>query len=307
MRIYAAQAAAITADTAILYRLAQDTDNNVWEAAITGLSKVVKHGGDVLYIRALSSPGYQVVLAAATALEGSTGPQALPALLDNLDRLTQEKRENSHDPRAALLKRISEQGSAANASRITPYLADFDTVVAVAADSTLAKWGAPHPAAHPMRLPIREEPLAQVFLAPKIELRVTMANGGRYTIRLFNNETPATVARIVRLTREHFYDGHVFQRVEPNFVVQGGGPDANEYVGDGPFMRDEIAWRSHLRGTLGVSGRGRDTGDAQWFFNLTDNTRLDHEYTVFGEVTAGRDVVERIVEGDRIARVEVVW
>jgi cyclophilin family peptidyl-prolyl cis-trans isomerase len=71
-------------------------------------------------------------------------------------------------------------------------------------------------------------------------------------------------------------------------------------------MRDEITWRSHLRGTLGVSSRGRDTGDAQWFVNLIDNTRLDHDYTVFGEVTSGLDVAERILEGDVIAHVEVV-
>ena len=59
-------------------------------------------------------------------------------------------------------------------------------------------------------------------------------------MRLFPDETPATVARVLRLVREGFYDGKVFQRVEPNFVIQGGGPDANEYVGDSTFMRDEL-------------------------------------------------------------------
>ena len=114
------------------------------------------------------------------------------------------------------------------------------------------------------------------------------------------------MARIVKLAREHYFDGHVFQRVEPNFVVQGGGPDATEYAGDAQFMRDEVAWRSHLRGTLGISSRGRDTGDAQWFFNLIDNTRLDHDYTVFGEVVRGEDVVERILAGGMIRSVVVV-
>ena len=83
------------------------------------------------------------------------------------------------------------------------------------------------------------------------------------------------------------------------------GPGASEYVGVDRFMRDELAGRSHMRGTIGISSRGRDTGDGQWFINLADNPLLDHEYTVFGEIVAGRAVAERIVEGDAIARVVV--
>src|SRR5438067_1354390 len=83
--------------------------------------------------------------------------------------------------------------------------------------------------------------------------------------------------------RSWYYDGLTFHRVLPNFVIQGGSPGANEYVGDGPFMRDEVG-RSNTRGTVGISTRGRDTGDAQIFINLVDNQRLDHEYTVIAEV-----------------------
>jgi len=61
-----------------------------------------------------------------------------------------------------------------------------------------------------------------------------------------------------------------------------------------------------VRGTLGVSTRGRDTGDAQIYVNLVDNPRLDHEFTVFAEVARGLDVVDRILEGDVIERVEIV-
>ena len=132
------------------------------------------------------------------------------------------------------------------------------------------------------------------------------SGGGSFTVRLFPDEAPATVARIIRLARAHYYDGHILQRVEPNFVIQGGGPDASEYVGDATFMRDELTPRSHFRGTLGISSRGRDTGDAQWFINLVDNPRLDHDYTVFGEVASGRGIVDQILEGDVIAHVEVI-
>jgi cyclophilin family peptidyl-prolyl cis-trans isomerase len=80
----------------------------------------------------------------------------------------------------------------------------------------------------------------------------------------------------------------------------------NEYVGDGPFMRDELSLAHHARATVGISTRGRDTGDAQWFINLVDNYRLDHDYTVFGTIVEGMDVVDRILEGDVMGTVRVI-
>jgi cyclophilin family peptidyl-prolyl cis-trans isomerase len=71
-------------------------------------------------------------------------------------------------------------------------------------------------------------------------------------------------------------------------------------------MRDEVGREMQARGTVGTSTRGRDTGDAQFYVNLVDNPRLDHDYTIFGRVTDGIDVVDRILEGDVIERVEVV-
>ena len=87
-------------------------------------------------------------------------------------------------------------------------------------------------------------------------------------------------------------------------MIQGGSPGANEYMGEPHYMRDEPGL--HLRGTVGISTRGRDTGDAQIFVNLVDSPRLDHIYTVFGTVVAGMDVVDDTIEGDVIERVEVV-
>jgi cyclophilin family peptidyl-prolyl cis-trans isomerase len=63
---------------------------------------------------------------------------------------------------------------------------------------------------------------------------------------------------------------------------------------------------SHWRGTVGASTRGRDTGDGQFFINLVDNLRLDHDYTVFGEVVIGMEVVDLVAEGDVITRATVV-
>ena len=308
-RVAAATAAADSRDVVVLMRLSADQDHNVREASIIGLARIRKHDADSSYIAALTSPGYQVVLAAATALAGSTHPGMLPAALDALDRLSAPKVENARDPRLALLERISEAGTRATAPRLQRYLMDFDTLVATTVANTLSKWSGSAVVAHPVPLPIREEPLARTYLSRRLQLRVTMApssGGGVFTVQLYSNETPATVARIIRLAKAHYYDGHRFQRVEPNFVIQGGGPDASEYVGDAAFMRDELALRTHAIGTLGISSRGRDTGDAQWFINVVDNPLLDHEYTVFGTIASGLSVATGILEGDRISMVEVI-
>ena len=92
----------------------------------------------------------------------------------------------------------------------------------------------------------------------------------------------------------------------PNFVIQGGSPGANEFIGDAAFMRDEVGSWPHVRGAVGISTRGRDTGDAQIFIDLVDNPRLDHEYTVFAQVLNGMDVVDQILEGDVIEKIEIL-
>ena len=108
------------------------------------------------------------------------------------------------------------------------------------------------------------------------------------------------------MVRSGWFNGLTWHRVVPNFVVQGGSPGASEYMGDGPFTRDELGLASHVRGTVGISTRGRDTGVGQLFFNLIDNWRLDHDYTIIGEVIAGMDVVDAWQEGAGIERVDLI-
>jgi cyclophilin family peptidyl-prolyl cis-trans isomerase len=114
------------------------------------------------------------------------------------------------------------------------------------------------------------------------------------------------VLRFAHLAASGYYNGLTFHRVVPNFVIQGGSPGANEYIGDAAFMRDEVGTWPHVRGAVGISTRGRDTGDAQIFIDLVDNPRLDHDFTVFAQVLSGMDVVDAILEGDVIDRIEIV-
>ena len=133
-----------------------------------------------------------------------------------------------------------------------------------------------------------------------------MRKGGTIAIQPLPLHALTNAYRFVRLARKGYFDGLTFHRWAANFVLQGGSPGANEYSGDGPYSRDEVGVRPHWRGTVGLSTRGHDTGDAQIFINLVDNVRLNHDYTVYGVVVAGMDLVDVVLEGDVIDRAEVV-
>jgi cyclophilin family peptidyl-prolyl cis-trans isomerase len=307
VRMYAARAAALLRDAECLTRLARDERDNVRDAAITGLKTVAGHDADSLYLEAIGRPDYQLIMTAANALIGTPRrTEATAALRAGLARITGEKRETSRDVRLALIARISELGQAADAQALLPYTSDFDPRVAAEAAAAVGKWTGQAPAVTPRPLPIAAPILADVERLRGARAVIRIAGRGTFEFMLLPDEAPATVARFVALARSGYYNGLTFHRVVPAFIVQGGSPGANEFVGDGPFMRDEIGIEPHVRGAASISTRGRDTGDAQIWFNLVDNPRLDHDYTVFGRVAAGADVLDRILECDVIEEVEIV-
>jgi cyclophilin family peptidyl-prolyl cis-trans isomerase len=323
VRMYAAAAAGELADTATLGKLARDASDNVRDGAVNALASLVRPtqgvsgariernaAVDSVFMAQLARTDHQLVLDAAKALDGARPSAQLgEALLASLARLTAKQSENSRDPRMELLARFEQVGAANHESRIRPYLSDYDPAVAARAAQVLRTWRVPTTGAAPRRLPRIPVSLADVARLRQSRIRVTMApasGGGSFEMRLFVDEAPASINRVVSLVRRGYYNGLTFHRIATNFVIQGGSPGANEYVGDDRFMRDEVGLRSHERGTVGISTRGRDTGDAQIFVNLIDNWRLDHDYTVIGDVVRGMNVVDAILEGDVIARVEIV-
>jgi cyclophilin family peptidyl-prolyl cis-trans isomerase len=276
VRQYAARAAALVGDTLTLRRLATDRDDNVAEAAIEGLSKLTAHADDAIYLAAIERRGAQVVRAAATALKGSPRADVAGAANRAFDRAVARTNASERDARVALL---------AAAGR--PESDD-------------------KPPMPPVVLPADAVALA---LGADVRLRVTMAaasGGGTFDVKLRGDNAPLMASRILALVKQRYYDGLTWHRVEHDFVIQGGSPGANEYVGLAEFLRDELGGVSHRRGTVGMSTRGHDTGDAQWFVNLRDNLRLDADYTVWAEVIAGIDVVDGVLEGDTIERIEVL-
>jgi cyclophilin family peptidyl-prolyl cis-trans isomerase len=280
LRMYAARAAAALKNRSALDALAADDNDNVREAAVEALSRVAGHDADASYIAQLGRPGYQAVRAGALALAGTPDRDAaVPALRAAVDRLMAEGRDNSHDARKALAKTLTDLGQPVKPAVTQPF-----TVPGRASDLN--------------DLDLRR------LAAPRA--RVAIRGVGTFELALFTAQAPATVLRFARLAEAGYFNGLTFHRVVPNFVIQGGSPGANEYIGDSPFMRDEPGLWPHVRGAVGISTRGRDTGDAQIFVDLVDNPRLDHEYTVFAQVLNGIDVVDRILEGDVIDRVDII-
>jgi peptidyl-prolyl cis-trans isomerase B (cyclophilin B) len=206
----------------------------------------------------------------------------------------------------ALLERIAELGGPAHVASLEPRLTDFDPAVAARAAEIIGAWTgtpgniAPTAPTSPA-LPTLEE---LEDLAGRHVL-IVMETGDTIEISLRPFDAPTNTARFARLAREGYFNGLTFHRVAPNFVIQGGSRNANEYAGDGPFSRDELTIDANWRGTVGLSTRGRDTGDAQIYINLIDNVRLDHDYTVFGEVVGGMDAVGRVLEGAIMTSVTV--
>jgi peptidyl-prolyl cis-trans isomerase B (cyclophilin B) len=137
---------------------------------------------------------------------------------------------------------------------------------------------------------------------------------GTITAELFDEEAPGTVANFEKLANSEFYDGTRFHRVIPNFVIQGGDPlsrnPADPRVGTGgPGYRikcetDRNVHR-HAAGTLSMAHAGKDTGGSQFFITHSPQPHLDGVHTVFGQVTDGMDVVNRIEKNDEVRSIRV--
>jgi cyclophilin family peptidyl-prolyl cis-trans isomerase/HEAT repeat protein len=306
VRMYAARAAGALSAMELLDTLGRDRVDNVREAALAALIELKRPEAIPLAIENLSRPDYQLVLTATRALaEPGTAARATPALLTALGRITAEHKDTSRDPRMAILNRLQAYGDSAHASDLEGYLRDFDRRIAEKAAEILTVWTKkPRSPAPQPPLPAPGVNAAAVDALRGRSLRFFMSGGQFFDIALNVDAAPLSAARIARRAGEGYYDGLTFHRVAPNFVIQGGSPGANEYAGEALYMRDEVGL--HLRGTVGISTRGRDTGDAQIFVNLVDSPRLDHVYTVFGTVVAGMDVVDGVLEGDVIDHVELV-
>jgi len=132
-------------------------------------------------------------------------------------------------------------------------------------------------------------------------------NLGNISFKLLPELAPETVRSFEKLAKDGFYDGTLFHRVIPGFMIQGGDPNTKTnnkgswgMGGPGYNIKAEFSSRSHLRGIVSMArAQDPDSAGSQFFIVTSDSTFLDRQYTVFGEVIEGMDIADKIVKQDR--------
>ncbi len=130
---------------------------------------------------------------------------------------------------------------------------------------------------------------------------------GEIVCDLFASDAPGTVNNFVFLARDKFYDGTVFHRVIPDFMIQGGDPTGTGRGGPGYQFADEFQGNPHKHqvGTLSMANAGANTNGSQFFITHVVTNWLDGKHTVFGKVLSGQDVVNAIQQGDKLISVSI--
>lgn len=143
---------------------------------------------------------------------------------------------------------------------------------------------------------------------------VIKTDKGDITLELYPNDAPKTVMNFATLAKNGYYNNLTFHRVEPGFVIQGGDPNGNGTGGVsiyGAKFEDELnagtaSYKNgYKEGVLAMANSGPNTNGSQFFIMLKDNETLPKNYTIFGRVTSGDDVVKKIAVGDKISSIEV--
>jgi len=143
---------------------------------------------------------------------------------------------------------------------------------------------------------------------------VIKTDKGDIVVRFFPEVAPVTVASFIHNARTGLYNGTTFHRVVPTFVIQGGDPKSKDpnaqdvgTGGPGYYLPLEPSSKPHLTGTLSMArAQNRNSGGSQFYICLGDQPSLNGEYTVFGEVASGMEVVNQIVQGDVIRSITIV-
>ncbi len=143
--------------------------------------------------------------------------------------------------------------------------------------------------------------LAEVGRHPRLRIETTR---GEMVVVLDTEQAPLTVQSITEQVAAGFHDGVRFHRVVPNFVIQAGDVSVGDGTGGpGYRMRSEFTRIPFERGVIGMASSGKDTEGSQWFITHSPQPHLDGQYTAFGWLESGSDVLDRIMEGDRVIRI----
>jgi cyclophilin family peptidyl-prolyl cis-trans isomerase/HEAT repeat protein len=279
-------------------------DARVVPALLRALNRVKHPDLPSLARRQLTAKETAVRAAAANALT-ELNDENFDALASALE---QSKSDSLNDARLALLNAIAKYKTPRAVNLVKPALADADQRVRRRAADLLRQMGvggeeipaeaatAPHDQAYYARV--------RRLLDKKVTVTIYTSKGP-IKVEMFAKDSPMTVDNFIELAKRKYFDGVVFHRIVPNFVAQGGDPRGDGGGGPGYQIRCEINPRLYQRGSVGMALSGKDTGGSQFYFCHAPQPHLDGGYTLFGQVSAGMEVVDKLTRGDVIERIEV--
>jgi len=290
-----------------LSTMVDDADVRVVPAVLAALAASKAPGAAALIRARLRAPDVVVRAAAAQALAQF---KAADAAADLRAAYTAAAADTAYIARASILAALAELDPAGVRPLLDQALKDKDWAVRVRAADLLRAQKVTDDIAASMRPATPGEDVESAawksMVAPPFSPHAFIdTDKGTVEIELAVLDAPITSRNFVNLARKGFFNGVAFHRIVPDFVVQGGDPRGDGEGGPGYAIRDELNQRPYLRGTVGMALDWRDTGGSQFFIALSPAPHLDARYTVFGEVVAGMDVVDRLLPWDVIRRVRI--
>jgi len=300
----------------ILKNVMNDQDSAVRLAALDSLAAFMPQTIDV-FVPLLNDRDFAVQATAVDAVGKTRDPKYLPALIGTYHI---SKDASEIEGRVALLDVLPDFNSSEALKVYEEALQDPEFTIRRHAIDGLKKMLGSSPWFFRQKL---ADPESFAYRSGKLKLKETWEypqdyghtrepvkitlklEKGDVTIRLFHEEAPLHVENIVKLAQRGFYNGLRIHRVVPNFVIQGGDPRGDGWGGAGEVIHDQVNLRVYKRGIVGMPTAGKDTGGSQFFITQSRQPHLDGNYTVFGEVIAGMDVVDRTEAGDKILSVNV--
>lgn len=290
-----------------LIAMAQDNDDRMMRAAAVRALASYKSDEVVAALTArLSDSDWVVVTEAVTSLGKIGDKKCVPAVTQ---RFSVREEHVDADIRLEIMRVLTEMKSAEGREVALQAVEDSDPRLRLAASEYFDALQFEKPVIQSDRSFYEKnfDPSRKAGLSPPMGAKraILKTQRGDVEIELFGDDATQTVSNFIRLADSGFYDTGVFHRVVPNFVIQGGCPRGDGWGDAGYYIRAEVNQYKYERGMVGIADSGKDTGGTQFFITHSQQPHLNGRYTIFGKVTKGIDVVDRIAQGDRFTVVIV--
>lgn len=279
---------------------------------LTAIGAVKPAGLEALLIQQLATSTDFYVRATAAGILAEQFAPASEVTLTALDAaLKAAAKDVETDARLAIVDAIGKYPSLRATDLLIATMADTDYLVRRKTAELLEARGAGHflaqvkTATTPVRPRLFYERLESRMRKPN-PTAILSTDKGDVRVELLLRDAPLNATNFIELAMRGYFNGIIYHRVVPNFVVQGGDPRGDGNGGPGYQIRCEINEVPYDRGAVGMALSGKDTGGSQFFFTHSPQPHLDGGYTVFGRVTGGMDVVDALMRGDRILKVTIL-